>query len=226
MIREIVHSEDLDRDEYLAQHGIEITLYKGTPFTGTEIFYFDNGCKCYEVEYEEGIRHGRKRSWHLNGNLKEEIFYENDAIKGISREWHENEQLQKEYNYETGEVKKWDALGNLIYNKERRITYSVTGSYIEREWYPTGGLKREMEVDQSQPLFDRVVREWYQNGQQKSEKKLEADLVVEGTEWDETGNLIKAEELTEKDFHYNLMIERRVQRKEMVEKRQKQKEQK
>ncbi len=75
-------------------------LLAGKPFTGIAEEFGDGGRRISEVCYEKGRLHGPSRSWHPNGNLKEEEFYRAGAQHGAWREWDEDGELIRDEVYE------------------------------------------------------------------------------------------------------------------------------
>jgi hypothetical protein len=78
--------------------GVPIYHYKGTPFTGTVVSYYDNGALFMEEEYEKGFQEGWIRYYHLNGRLdEEEKRHNNITIKGSFKEWDEDGNLLQSF---------------------------------------------------------------------------------------------------------------------------------
>ena len=70
-----------------------------------------------ETNYKNGLKHGKDKSWHKNGQLSEEGQYENDLQHGVWQEWYENGKLKSliTYNYGKQVSKKcWDESGKSI----------------------------------------------------------------------------------------------------------------
>jgi antitoxin component YwqK of YwqJK toxin-antitoxin module len=70
-----------------------------------------------ETNYKNGLKHGKKKNWHNNGQLSEEGQYENDLEHGVWQEWYENGKLKtlRTYNYGKEVSKKcWDESGKSI----------------------------------------------------------------------------------------------------------------
>ena len=65
-----------------------------------------------------GIRAGRWRTYHSNGNIESEETYEHGVLNGVYRYFHENGQLWTERIYKNGldwrVVKSFDAYGNAL----------------------------------------------------------------------------------------------------------------
>ena len=71
----------------------------------------------YEINYKNGLKHGKDKSWHNNGQLSQEGQYENDLQHGVWQEWYENGKLKSliTYNYGKQVSKKcWDESGKSI----------------------------------------------------------------------------------------------------------------
>ena len=52
-----------------------------TPFTGTAYGYFNDGSLWEKTSFEDGVRHGNRSIWHMNGNLALKENYYNGSLK-------------------------------------------------------------------------------------------------------------------------------------------------
>jgi antitoxin component YwqK of YwqJK toxin-antitoxin module len=71
----------------------------------------------HETNFKNGLKHGKQKSWHNNGQLSEEGQYENDLEHGIWQEWYENGKLKSLITYNYGKRvsrKCWDESGKSI----------------------------------------------------------------------------------------------------------------
>jgi antitoxin component YwqK of YwqJK toxin-antitoxin module len=74
--------------------GVPIFHYKGKPFTGTVIYYYEDGTLWMEEEYKKGYQEGWVRCYHPNGRLaQEDKLHNNITISGTYKEWDENGNL-------------------------------------------------------------------------------------------------------------------------------------
>lgn len=72
-----------------------------------EIFYQD-GRKCHEWHYRNGLKHGICRSWGINGVLRYEENFKNGKEDGICRSWDPDGTLKYEWYYGNGKLIKKD----------------------------------------------------------------------------------------------------------------------
>lgn len=65
--------------------GNRITLYFPTKSFNyvIERAYYNTGEKWWEIEYKNGLRHGRNIGWYRDGNIKWEVLCENGKTIGI-----------------------------------------------------------------------------------------------------------------------------------------------
>ena len=70
-----------------------------------------------ETYFKNGLKHGKDKSWHNNGQLSKEGQYENDLEHGVWQEWYENGKLKSLITYSYGKRvsrKCWDESGKSI----------------------------------------------------------------------------------------------------------------
>lgn len=99
---------------------------KGDVPNGVSTYYNDDGVKTLEVNYKNGKKEGRLRSFFFNGNLQTEEHYKNDQLNGLQttydltgiklteieyvdgvmngsyREWHDKDVLKSVGSYADG----------------------------------------------------------------------------------------------------------------------------
>ncbi|MDV6169996.1 hypothetical protein R1T16_16275 [Flavobacterium sp. DG1-102-2] len=99
--------DDLENAGFDAGGG-EILNYKGLPFTGIIVEYYENGILLSEEEYKNGYKDGVNRGFYNNGQMEEECY-----IK---------------YNRIIEHYKRWTSKGRLI----MFVIYDGTGKETER----------------------------------------------------------------------------------------------
>jgi antitoxin component YwqK of YwqJK toxin-antitoxin module len=67
-------------------------------------YYYPNGQKKCEAEYQNDQRHGKYLRWYENGQKECETEYKNDQIDGKYIEWHENGQKNIEKNFKNSKL--------------------------------------------------------------------------------------------------------------------------
>jgi antitoxin component YwqK of YwqJK toxin-antitoxin module len=65
-------------------------------------YYYLNGQVEYEIEYQNGKRHGKTIRWYEDGKKKYENKYQNGRLHGKFIGWHENGNKRYEYEYQNG----------------------------------------------------------------------------------------------------------------------------
>jgi len=85
--------------------------------TGSWTSSIKNGTRG-EMEYEDGIPHGRFEVWSPSGQKTIQGAYRNGKEHGLWTNWHENGRMGKKSEFDngrpTGEWKQWDEEGNLL----------------------------------------------------------------------------------------------------------------
>ena len=87
-----------------------------------------------------GLKQGKFRHWHENGQLKIEGIYKNGIEEGLFRGWYENGQLEEEVNFKNGKL-----------------------NGLARDWYENGELEKEVMYDNG--IENGIEKSWYENGQ-------------------------------------------------------------
>lgn len=135
----------------------ETGYYKYNKKDGLFISYYDTIIRTYNeveeitqlvkdsIEYKNGKKNGKERSYYKNNQLKKDITWENDYKIGDYLEFYENGDTLKKCHYEDGtihgEYKEWHANNSL-----KEISYynydDKTG--IEKKYYSNGKRKSEI----------------------------------------------------------------------------------
>ncbi len=110
----LINEEELDWDG-------DISVLKGTPYTGKAYMSFPNGAVKREVLFKEGFEEGLCREWHKNGNLRREWIAQRGVPIGKVTEWHENGVVKSVGEYEFGaelKYEEWDESGELVQSRQ------------------------------------------------------------------------------------------------------------
>jgi antitoxin component YwqK of YwqJK toxin-antitoxin module len=162
---------------------------------GVAKFWYMDGDLRAEDCYVNGLMHGYSRQWDKKGNLYIEDHYRNGKLDGLSREWSSSGQICSEAEFRNGVLegltREWWLNGQLL----REVCYS--GGYLKgdvKEWFETGQMKSVGEFLHNQSVGDLPIKvgrhkTWYPNGNLESEVFYEDDKPIEGTIWDEEGNI-------------------------------------
>lgn len=109
-----------------------IFTYRGVPFTG--VSYEERGSGLTELEYKDGLQHGRSAEWDGAGILRWEGEYRENLRHGTFREYDSKGRLTSEARYEYGVLKE-----HLVYNErgehevvERLVEGSPESVVLER----------------------------------------------------------------------------------------------
>ena len=144
---EKVYKVEISDDELQLTNGV--LNYKGTPFTGSIISYYDAAKLKQETLYKNGRKHGNERQWLVaSGNLIEDRYYLKGKKVGIHKGWWKNGNLKFEYHFNDngayhGFVKEWDETGQL-FRDFNYINGKEEGS--QRMWKLDGSIKANYEV--------------------------------------------------------------------------------
>jgi antitoxin component YwqK of YwqJK toxin-antitoxin module len=116
-------------------------LYDIPLFTGTRIYWHNNGLFMAYVDYVDGIKNGTYMRWYINGNIYMEGQYTNGIKTGDWKSYYLNGQMSSRGSFSdgirTGEWEQWNNEGNeKIKNKykEFRDENNVYNSFQLNEW--------------------------------------------------------------------------------------------
>lgn len=89
---------------------------------GSFTFWYKNGQRLAEGNYEDGKLEGLSALWYENGQKQAEINFKNGNINGLVTWWYKNGQKRVERNMKNGERVgiwlEWDEKGDLIEEKD------------------------------------------------------------------------------------------------------------
>ena len=92
---------------------------------GMLIYYYHNGIKENEGEFDNGIQHGTYNAWHTNGKPKGQGFYRNGNKDSLWTYWDEKgNKKREEYYYTDGTI---DLL-NLWNHKDEQVIKDGKGN--------------------------------------------------------------------------------------------------
>lgn len=90
---------------YLDGRGRAMYNYKGKPFTGLLIEYYDNSSVIFsETEYQNGYEDGVEREFYENGKMKYENHRKNNMLDGICKDWDKDGNLISEQIWSKGKL--------------------------------------------------------------------------------------------------------------------------
>ncbi|MFT4553454.1 MAG: antitoxin component YwqK of YwqJK toxin-antitoxin module [Chlamydiales bacterium] len=110
---------------------------------GTMYEFYPNGQKKVEVEYVDGMKHGREIRWYREGVIRSETLYHRGLINGSRKEFHESGQRLTESTW--------------IYGRRN-------GTFLS--WY--GNQKQQMSLYFVDDVPHGQMTEWYENGKLKA----------------------------------------------------------
>jgi hypothetical protein len=107
------------------------------------------------------VRTTIQKSFHRNGQLREELPLRNGERHGIARTWHRNGRLASEEPYTNGLLhgvcRQWSEAGRLLGKCKM-----VHGTGIQRSWHDNGRL--QMEISTARGEFCGRSRSWLSDG--------------------------------------------------------------
>ena len=125
------------RDETVTPTNSILTYFKSSMevFTGDIIYdTLKNGQRRYECQYRNGKKHGLKREWYENGQLREQHEYE-DGINLTRTEWHDNGNMKD--LYKENKRTRWYKNSNLKEESSGtdKFCWALSGDLItEEKW--------------------------------------------------------------------------------------------
>ena len=58
------------------------------PFSGTALSKYADGAAKAEIQYRNGVRHGKETGWHPNGELKHVVRYKKGEPQNLGSSWY------------------------------------------------------------------------------------------------------------------------------------------
>lgn len=158
-----------------------ILMYKGKPFGGELIAYWENDKLKGNTTFKKGLAHGAFSSWFKNGQLSDEGNYKDGKEDGLLKKWYENGQLRFEGNYKDGKEdglhKSWFENGQL----DKEVNWQNGLLYGTKNRFMKNGRKIS-EENYKNDKEDGVQLGYatYYSGNVVSEKKTFKDGVLDG----------------------------------------------
>ena len=143
-----------------------ILTYDGEILNGPAKNYFENGKLKTEYEFVNGYKQGETIWYFENGNIQQIENYVDDLLQGEMKQY-----------YESGNIL---VVSNWIDGVQQGL---VT------KYYEDGKKNRESTIIDG--FFDGDQTEWWNNGKIKAKRFYKKDIIINLTEWDEDGELIK-----------------------------------
>lgn len=76
--------------------------YRGLPFSGTAFETDSNGRLIAEMEFHDGMQHGKSGVFYPSGQLQREASYRYNTLHGVVSEWNINGTVELVEEYELG----------------------------------------------------------------------------------------------------------------------------
>ena len=94
---------DMESDEYQDIEFSEgFVTYKGNPFNGALVEYYENGQLQEKSKFKDGKQHGVFESYYKSGQLEVKAYFKNGKVDGVSKEYYENGKLEEEKKWKDG----------------------------------------------------------------------------------------------------------------------------
>jgi len=97
---------DFDDDKEYIEDKNKIISYKGEPYTGKLVKYYDKEKTQLQIEvfFKDGKRNGLTTENFENGFLKYKINYKDDERDGLFEYYYDNGQLREKTTYKDGSI--------------------------------------------------------------------------------------------------------------------------
>jgi len=170
--------------------------YKKTVVDGIEngkaLFYDKSGNFAGDGEYFNGLENG-KWTWYYKSGFKKAIGYYKDGISnGHWTYWSESGIKEREGNIINGkENGKWEYYSEMgLITTERYYNYGLKDSV--EIWYYENGQKMSIHRYES-GIENGKFEGWFRNGKKKFESYYRKGEIINYTEWDQDGKIIKSQ---------------------------------
>lgn len=99
---------DYDTEEEYIKVGPDILNYKGIPYTGVLIRYYDEEKKQLQIKrtYEDGKAHGPHKIYHENGELSEKGTFKEGEKDGLFEFYNKDGELTNKEIWKEGKIQK------------------------------------------------------------------------------------------------------------------------
>ena len=114
---------DFDDDKEYIEDKNKIISYKGVPYTGKMVNYYDKEKTQLQIELflKDGKRNGLTTEYFENGSLKYKRNYKDEKRDGLFEWYHDNGQLREKTTFKDGNIdgllKYYDEDGQLLSKK-------------------------------------------------------------------------------------------------------------
>lgn len=92
-------------------------LLPAKTFNGFCTFYYPNGTKHFEGNYQYGVKNGKFTYWNSEGKKTAELGFKNGMADGKWQYWDENGILKQEFNYKAVDPAQLAKLNTMLYSR-------------------------------------------------------------------------------------------------------------
>ena len=156
-------TDDLEKESFeVSKEGI--TYYKGIPFTGELLIYYENGQLADKQNYKDGLENGVFEYYHENGQLANKQNYKDGLENGVFEYYYENDGILDEIiNYKDGKL---DGFSTAYY-ENGQIKYSLhykdgKPDGLSTGYYENGQIKYSLHNKDGDATY--IIGDYYQGG--------------------------------------------------------------
>ena len=145
------------------------------------------GIKTFELDYRNGLFHGKRLMWFNDGRLASEEGFVNGKMEGHCISWHFNgtKRFECDFVEGTGKYKGWYESGKLFTEGAKRNGKNIGKIMC---WYESGKKRREENYDDN-GNHNGMFYHWYEDGKVTIEQVFTHGKLLSGKEYDKDGNL-------------------------------------
>ncbi|MDH3457465.1 MAG: toxin-antitoxin system YwqK family antitoxin [Gemmatimonadota bacterium] len=156
---------------------------------GLTVGVFANGQRAFEEPYVNGVLHGVRHQWDMNGVLVLQREMKEGRPSGPSREWYSSGARKLESTYAagslTGVTTAWYESGQKQFERSYR---EGRRHGMATEWYESGAIRSETTWRTGKP--DGPYAAWHEDGQKSAEGRYLEGELIELTRWDTDGKML------------------------------------
>ncbi len=119
-------------------------------YNGICIFYYENGNKKYEGNFDNGVKEGKFIYYYLNGKKAFEQNYVNGMPNGEWKQWHPNATL--------GGIEHYTCYDQKILHRKDSLYNLFIKSYITEGYSSMGKSSSLLEIDKKNRNFEDVIK--------------------------------------------------------------------
>lgn len=82
-------------DQLKSVNGVRYIEESGNPFSGRAVDYYDTGGKRLQVEFRNGVKHGKETAWYEDGQIKYMVRYNQGKPQGMGSSWHSSQGVER-----------------------------------------------------------------------------------------------------------------------------------